>query len=128
MYIAVSVKDSEMSKTGINEKKTLESLRDKIANHGREIVDEEPAWSQGGRTVRNERVLVVLELLYRQAVDNKNITAGREYLDRILGKPKENLSLDNAGNPFQSYTDSDILSRVVDIVKSIGDRGTETAP
>ena len=113
------------------QKQALRTLRDKISGHGQaEVQENDLQWmpEQAERTIRAERVLIVLEMLYRRAIDGKgNITAGREYLDRILGKPKENLSLDNAGSPFQSLSDTEIITRVVGIIDRVRERGAQSA-
>ena len=112
---------------GSSKSKDLKTLRETIAEHGREVVTENDlSWDTSeDRCIKAERVLIVLEMVYQKAVTEKSLGAAGQYLDRILGRPKENLSLDNAGSPFNSLSDSDLLSRVVDIINGARERGAE---
>lgn len=99
----------------------MKALAAKIAEHGTqedEVLDAEWLPASRHRTLTKERVIIVLEMLYQKAVADKgSVTAGIAYLDRILGKPKENLTLDGEANIFAKISDEELVERINNIVK-----------
>jgi hypothetical protein len=93
-------------------------LFDKIAQHGSEVVEEvEVGWTKG-RIITGERVLIVLEMLYQRAVHDKNYSAAKEYLDRMLGKAKESLTLTNGSDLISKLSDEELTDKITQIVKA----------
>jgi len=93
------------------------ALMQKIADHG--VQEIEVAIS--GRTVTASRVLIMLELLFNKAIDERSLGAAQQYLDRILGKPKESLTLDN-GSDIGKISDSELIERLITTIKKAGER------
>jgi len=96
---------------------TYKKLIEKIAGHGTEVVEElDLPWHEGA--IRQERVLIVLEMLYNKAVNDKNYSASREYLDRILGRSKESLTLTNGSDLISKLSNEELTAKVTAILNS----------
>lgn len=98
----------------------LKSVIKKIADHGAEVVELiEVDWAEG-RNIKNERVLIILEMLYQKAINGDgSMGAAVHYMDRILGKPKESLLLDNGDDTLQRLSDDQLVSRIAGIIKTV---------
>jgi len=105
------------------DKKRYKEVLKQIGEHGvtqDEIL--EAGWAQG-RRIKAERVMIVLEMIYQKAVqENGSLAAAEVYLDRILGKPKESLNLE-ADGVLNNYSDDELISRIVAVVKRTGQAG-----
>lgn len=105
---------------------TYKKLIEKIAGHGTQVVSElELPWHPG--EIRQERVLIVLEMLYNKAVNDKNYSAAREYLDRILGRAKESLTLTNGSDLISKISDEELAEKITAIIKSTQKGGAGAA-
>lgn len=95
-------------------------LLKKIGEHGAKEVEEilELETGQAQRTMKAERVLIILEMLYNKAVRGNNIAAAQLYLDRILGKPKESLNLTNSGDLIGKISDGELIDKITAIIKA----------
>jgi len=106
---------------------TYKKLIEKIAAHGTEVVEElELEWHEG-KALRGERVLIVLEMLYYKAVQDRNYSAAREYLDRILGRPKESLNLTNGSDLISKISDEELAAKITAIIESTQKGGARAA-
>jgi len=92
-------------------------LQQKIAEHGTQEVE----IIVGDRTVKSSRVLVVLEILFDKATDEQSLGAAQQYLDRILGKPKESLTL-NDGDNIGKISDSELINRLIATLEKARER------
>lgn len=68
-------------------KEELEKVRELISQHGSEI-DE---------NTKQERCLNLLDVLYEEGFEKRNIMAIKEYLDRQLGKSAQGIDLTTKG-------------------------------
>lgn len=85
------------------ELKTIKDLKAKILEHGLEDVPVKG--ENGAKIVRKSRLLAVLDMLYKEAIKNKNISAAREYIDRNLGK---------AAQPIKGDDETPLTIKVLD--------------
>ena len=93
-------------------------LFEKIADHGAQEVEEiDLGWTLE-RTITGSRVLIVLEMLYYKAVKDRNYSAAKEYLDRMLGKAKESLTLTNGSDLISKISDEELATKVTAILES----------
>ncbi len=105
------------------QRETYKKLLDKIAEHGSKEVEElDLSWCEG-RVLSGSRILIVLEMLYHKAVQDKNYSAAREYLDRMLGKSKESLTLTNGSDLISKISDEELAAKVAAIIKSTKEGG-----
>jgi len=91
-------------------------LLKKIAEHGStvvEVIDLE--WDEG-RSVKSERVLILLEMLFKKGTKG-SITAAVYYMDRLLGKPKESLNLTNGADLIGKLTDDQLLEKISNLLE-----------
>ena len=106
------------------QRETYKKLLDKIAEHGSTEVEElDLSWAKG-RSIVASRILIVLEMLYYKAVEDKNYSAAREYLDRMLGKSKESLTLTNGSDLISKISDEELARKVAAIIKYTKEGGT----
>lgn len=107
-----------MARTGESAK--LKNVIRKIADHGAEVVEIlEVPWAKG-ETIKRERVLIILEMLFQKATkEDGSMGAAVHYMDRILGKPKESLLLDNGDDTLQRLSDDQLVSRIAGIIKTV---------
>lgn len=100
------------------QREIYKKLVEKIAEHGSTEVEEvDLSWAEG-RVITSSRVLIVLEMLYTKAVKDKNYSAAREYLDRMLGKSKESLTLTNGSDLISKISDEELTTKIAAIIKS----------
>ncbi len=100
----------------------------RIADHGVEVVEiVDPLWSKDKNPIMKERLLIVLEMLFQKAADTGNLGAAQQYLDRLLGKPKESLKLTNGSDLISKISDEELESRVLKIFEAARERGAEGA-
>jgi hypothetical protein len=94
-----------------------------IADHGSEVVEVlEPQWSKHEKkTIKKERILIVLEMFFQKAVYEGNISAGQQYLDRLLGKPKESLKLTNGSDAISKLSDEELTDKITRIIAATGE-------
>lgn len=99
-------KDSESSWGGKREgsgrkpllnKEELEKIKEIIAQHGSEEIEET---GLQGEKIRQTRIEHLMNILYREGYDKKNISAIKEYLDRQMGRSKEHIDLTTKGKEF----------------------------
>lgn len=74
------------------DKEELLRVKELIAQHGSEF-DE----IQG-----KERVLALMDALYEEGINKRNIAAIKEYFDRQMGKSKDSLDVTTNGKDLQS--------------------------
>ncbi len=99
-------------------------LFDKIAGHGSQEVEEiDLGWTEE-RTITGERIIIVLEMLYYKAVKDRNYSAAKEYLDRMLGRAKESLTLTNGSDLISKLSDEELAAKVTAILESRQKGGT----
>lgn len=95
----------------------LKDIRKKIAEHGLEeievILDDQLGQQ---RSVKSARLLILMELLFQKAVQEKNLGSIEHYMDRILGKPKESLSLTDESEGLGRLSDKQLLQRLGEIM------------
>ena len=109
------------------QRETYKKLLDKIAEHGSTEVEElDLSWA-GERAIVGERVLIVLEMLYYKAVIDRNYSAAKEYLDRMLGKSKESLTLTNGSDLISKISDEELAEKITAIIKSTQKGGAGAA-
>jgi hypothetical protein len=100
------------------QRETYKILVDKIAAHGTEQVDLEFASWTKERIIGRERVLIVLEMLYQKATAENNLGAAKEYLDRMLGRSKESLTLTNGSDLISKLSDEELTDKITRIIKA----------
>jgi len=100
---------------------TYKALMQKIAEHGWTEVEEIDLPFTHGRTIKRERTLIVLEMIYRKALEG-NLQAAEYYLDRMLGRPKESLNLTNGADLIGEKSDQELISEIAGIIKSVRQR------
>lgn len=101
-------------------------LLKKIGEHGSQEVEYiREDKNASARTMTASRVLNVLEMLYNKAIDDSSLGAAQQYLDRILGKPKESLSIANDNDLIGNLSDQELIERVANILKTAGKGGAE---
>ena len=102
------------------ESEEYKNVLQSIAEHGTEIVEViEPQWNKSERkTIEQERILIVLEMLFQKAAYDGNISAAREYLDRLLGKPKESLKLTNGSDLISKLSDEELTDKITRIFEA----------
>lgn len=94
-------------------------LLQKIADHGTEVVEVlSPEWSVKGEAIRKERILIILEMLFHKASQEGKEGAAQQYLDRLLGKPKESLNLSGGENILSGYSDEELTDKITSIIKA----------
>jgi len=91
----------------------IEQLKEKILKHGSQVVEKT---IYTGHKIKKERTLILLEMLFHKGSAG-NVPAAKEYLDRVLGRPKESLNLQNDGGSFNSMSDAELVSRISQLVK-----------
>lgn len=95
----------------------LKDIRKKIAEHGLEEIEVLLEDQQGQqRSVKSSRLLILMEVLFHKAIQDKNLGAIEHYMDRILGKPKESLSLTDESEGFGKLSDKQLLQRLGEIM------------
>jgi len=102
-----------------SQKENYTAIRKQIAKHGTdevELIVDLPDGQQ--KSVVGTRTLLVLEMLYRKATEEKNMHAAQQYLDRILGKPKESLSINDEGEGIGKLSDDQLIEKIVTVVKA----------
>ena len=102
----------------------IRDIRKKIAQHGLQEVEaiiDLPNGQQ--RSVKAARILIALEILFDKLSNDRNLGAAREYLDRMLGKPKESLSVTNDSEGIGKLTDDQLIEKVLAISKAIREAG-----
>ena len=91
----------------------------RIADHGVEVVEIiEPSWSTDKHPIRKERLLIVLEMLFQKAAETGNLGAAQQYLDRLLGKPKESLKLTNGSDAISKLSNEELTDKITRIVEA----------
>lgn len=94
----------------------------RIADHGVEVVEIlNPSWSTDKHPIRKERLLIILEMLFQKAAETGNLGAAQQYLDRLLGKPKESLKLTNGSDAVSKLSDEELTDLVTRIVTATGE-------
>lgn len=64
------------------DREVVKTLRTLIEEHGQVEVEDE----KDGVKVMKPRILILMDVLYEEAKNNKNMVALKEYNDRVLGK------------------------------------------
>jgi hypothetical protein len=77
-------------------KAEVEQVRKLIEQHSIEIDPKDKK--------KRARILRLLDTLYEEGIKKRNIAAIREYLDRQLGKSKEDVDLTSAGEKVQGFS------------------------
>lgn len=99
----------------------MKSLAKKMADHGTgtdEVFDVDWLPASRNRTLTKERTLIVLEMIYQKAIQGKgSLGAGIAYLDRILGRPKEKVTLDGEASVAAKLSDDELIERINKIIK-----------
>jgi len=107
-----------------NQKENYTAIRKQIAAHGTQEVEELITLPDGQqKSVTGTRTLLVLEMLYRKAVQEKNMNAAQQYLDRILGRPKESLSISDDSEGIGKLTDDQLIEKIATVIKATGKAG-----
>lgn len=93
------------------------ALMTQIAEHGAQVVEIlEPDWNKG-QTINRERVLILLEMMFQKAVDGDgSLSAAMAYLDRAIGKPKDNMTIDVGNDTVQQLTDDQLIDKISQIL------------
>lgn len=76
-----------------NIKIQIKQLKERIANHGFEEVDISVG---NGAFERLSRVEAIMNVLFDEGINKHNIYAVKEYLDRTIGKPAQEIGLFNS--------------------------------
>lgn len=99
-------------------------IRRKIAEHGMEEVEtiiDLPGGQQ--KTIVASRILIALEMLFGKLSNEKNLAAAQQYLDRMLGKPKESLSISDDSEGIGKLTDDQLIEKIAAAVKQAAKAG-----
>jgi len=113
-----------LAKLPTNQKDDVKDIRRKIAEHGLQEVEVLMDLPDGQtRSVTASRILIVLEILFDKAEKGRNLGAAREYLDRMLGKPKESLSITDESEGIGKLTDDQLIEKILTISKTIRETG-----
>ena len=113
-----------MAKIPTNQKDDVKDVRKKIAEHGLEEVEHIVDLPNGQtQTVTASRILIALEILYRKMVQSDNLGAAQQYLDRMLGKPKESLSITDDSEGIGKLTDDQLIKKILSISKAVRETG-----
>ena len=113
-----------MSRLPTNQKDDVRNIRKKIAEHGLqevEIMKDLPNGQQ--QSVTASRILIVLEILFDKAKKDGNLGAAREYLDRMLGKPKESLSITDETEGIGKLSDDQLIEKIIALSKTVRETG-----
>lgn len=89
-----------------------------IADHGAEKVDVMNPSYCSTSIIHKERILIVLEMLYQQAAEGGSLGAAQQYLDRLLGRAKESLTLTNGSDLISKISNEELESRVLEIFET----------
>ena len=79
------------------EKQVLEEIKARMKSHGATEIDVK---RKDGTTERLTRAEALLDILFVEGFNNKNITAIKEYFDRIIGKAVQPLEGVKDGEPL----------------------------
>lgn len=63
--------------------KVINDLKQELSIHASTMVD---VTTKEGRILKLTRLQILLDTLYKEAVESKNVSAIKEYLDRMFGK------------------------------------------
>ena len=92
-----------------------------IADHGAEVVEViNPSYASTS-IFHKERILIVLEMLYQQAAEGGSLGAAQQYLDRLLGRAKESLTLTNGSDLISKLSDEELTDKVTRIIAATGE-------
>ena len=98
-----------------------------IADHGAEVVEVVNPSYASTSIFHKERILIVLEMLYQQAAEGGSLGAAQQYLDRLLGRAKESLTLTNGSELISKVSDEELESRVLKIFEAARERAAGDA-
>lgn len=113
-----------MAKLPTNQKDDVRDIRKKIAEHGLEEIEYIKDLPNGQQqTITASRILIALEILFDKTSKDRNLGAAREYLDRMLGKPKESLSITDDSEGIGKLTDDQLIEKILTISKTIRESG-----
>lgn len=87
-------------------KEELAKIKEIVSQHGSEEVEE---IGIKGEVIKLTRIEHLMGILYREGCDKKSISAIKEYLDRQMGKSKDNLDITSGGKTI--FLPSEILSK-----------------
>ena len=107
-----------------NEKEDVRAIRKKIAQHGLdevEVLIDLPSGKQEAITA--SRILIALEVLFEKMVKDRNLAAAQQYLDRMLGKPKESLSITDEGEGIGKLSDKQLIEKIIAVSKAVREAG-----
>lgn len=96
----------------------LKDLRKQIAKHGTQEIEVIMELNGETQTVKKTRVLLVLELLFDIAIHDRSLGAAQQYLDRMLGKPKESLSISDDGEGIGKLSDDQLIEKITTIIEA----------
>ena len=97
---------------------TYKDIMQAIAEHGSEVVEVVSPSYLDGKTIKKERVLIVLEMLFQKASQSGNLGAAQQYLDRMLGRPKESLNLTNGSDLISKLSDEELTDKITSIIET----------
>jgi len=113
-----------LAKIPTNQKDDVKDIRRKIAEHGLQEVEFLMDLPDGNaRAIRASRILIALEILFDKLSTDRSLGAAREYLDRMLGKPKESLSITDETEGIGKLTDDQLIEKILTISKTIRETG-----
>lgn len=75
------------------EKESVRSLMQRVEVHANEVVGLK--LKDTNKIIKKQRILFILDVLYNEAVNKRNIPAIKEYLDRTMGKSKQSIEYED---------------------------------
>ena len=86
------------------EKDAIKKLKDMATNHSLEEAEVVLTTARGQQIAKLVRKIAILDMLFSEAIRNKNVAAAREYMDRSEGKATQPIDLDGELKVSEQYT------------------------